>query len=82
MPGSEIEDELGDLLFTVVKLARKLDLDAETALHPGTRKFATRFRAVEQLAAARGIVLEKLAFAELDQLWDEVKHQSAPGAQS
>ena len=53
----------------MVKLARKLDLDAETALHPGTRKFATRFRAVEQLAAARGIVLEKLAFAELDQLW-------------
>ena len=71
--GSDVEDELGDLLFTVVNLARKLHLDAETALHRGTRKFATRFRAVEQLAAARGVVLETLTLAELDRLWDEVK---------
>ncbi len=72
-PISAIEDELGDLLFTVVNLARKLHLDAETALHRSTRKFSTRFRAVEQLASARGITLEKLTLAELDQLWDEVK---------
>ena len=71
--GSDVEDELGDLLFTVVNLARKLHLDAETALHRGTRKFAARFRGVEQLAAARGVDLEKLALAELDALWDEVK---------
>lgn len=70
---SKIEDELGDLLFTVVNLARKLHLDAETALHRSTRKFSSRFRAVEQLAAARGVDLEKLTLAELDQLWDEVK---------
>ncbi len=70
---SKIEDELGDLLFTVVNLTRKLHLDAETALHRSTRKFSTRFRAVEQLAAARGVDLEKLSLAELDQLWDEVK---------
>ncbi len=79
-PVSEIEDELGDLLFTVVNLARKLDLDAETALHRSTRKFSARFRSVEQIAAARGIVLAKLPLAELDQLWDEVKRQSAPAA--
>ncbi len=72
-PISAIEDELGDLLFTVVNLARKLHLDAETALHRSTRKFSARFRAVEQLASARGITLEKLTLAELDQLWDEVK---------
>ena len=70
---SKIEDELGDLLFTVVNLARKLHLDAETALHRSTRKFSSRFRAVEQLAAARGVDLEKLTLAELDQLWEEVK---------
>lgn len=75
-PISAIEDELGDLLFTVVNLARKLHLDAETALHRSTRKFSTRFRAVEQLASARGITLEKLTLAELDQLWDEVKRSS------
>jgi MazG family protein len=76
-PISAIEDELGDLLFTVVNLARKLHLDAETALHRSTRKFSARFRAVEQLASARGITLEKLTLAELDQLWDEVKRQPA-----
>ena len=70
---SKIEDERGDLLFTVVHLARQLHLDAETALHRSTRKFAARFRAVEQLAAARGVVLEKLTLPELDRLWDEVK---------
>jgi len=70
---SNVEDELGDLLFTVVNLARKLHLDAETALHRGTRKFAARFRAVEQLAGVRGIALEKLSLPELDRLWDEVK---------
>ena len=75
-PISAIEDELGDLLFTVVNLARKLHLDAETALHRSTRKFSARFRAVEQLASARGITLEKLTLAELDQLWDEVKRSS------
>ena len=79
-PVSDIENELGDLLFTVVNLARQLHLDAETALHRSTRKFAARFRAVEQLAATRGIVLEKLTLAELDQLWDEVKRQFAPPA--
>lgn len=81
-PVAEIEDELGDLLFTVVNLARKLHLDAETALHRSTRKFSARFRAVEQLAAGRGIVLEKLALADLDLLWDEVKSaggRAAPG---
>ena len=72
-PISAIEDELGDLLFTVVNLARKLHLDAETALHRSTRKFSARFRAVEQLATTRGVALEKLTLAELDQLWDEVK---------
>jgi MazG family protein len=76
-PISAIEDELGDLLFTVVNLARKLHLDAETALHRSTRKFSARFRAVEQLASARGITLEKLTLAELDQLWDEVKRKPA-----
>ncbi len=76
-PISAIEDELGDLLFTVVNLARKLHLDAETALHRSTRKFATRFRAVEQLATARGVALEKLTLAELDLLWDEVKRPPA-----
>ncbi|MGB8167951.1 MAG: nucleoside triphosphate pyrophosphohydrolase [Chthoniobacteraceae bacterium] len=68
-----LEDELGDLLFSVVNLARKLHLDAETALHRATGKFSTRFRQVEALARARNLVLDKMTLPELDALWDEVK---------
>jgi MazG family protein len=72
-PADKVEEEIGDLLFTVVNLARKLKIDAETALHGATRKFSGRFRAVEALAKERGIVMEGLPLKELDRLWDEVK---------
>ena len=70
---ARIEDEIGDLLFSVVNLARKLKVDGETALRRSTEKFATRFRQVEALARERGLVLEKLTLPALDLLWDEVK---------
>jgi MazG family protein len=70
---AKIEEEIGDLLFSVVNLARKLKVDGETALQAATEKFSTRFRKVEALARERGIVLDKLSLAELDVLWDEVK---------
>jgi MazG family protein len=70
---TRLEDELGDLLFSVVNLARKLHLDAETALHRATEKFSNRFRAVERLARERQLALDKLSLPELDALWDEVK---------
>ena len=79
LPGGsagKIEDEIGDLLFSVVNLARKLKIDGETALQRATDKFAARFRAVEVLARERGIALEKLTLAELDVLWDEVKRNA------
>ncbi len=69
----KLEDEIGDLLFSAVNLARKLHIDAETALHRATGKFATRFRQIEQLATARGFIFENLTLAEMDTLWDEVK---------
>ncbi|MEQ1859830.1 MAG: nucleoside triphosphate pyrophosphohydrolase [Chthoniobacteraceae bacterium] len=72
-PPAEREEELGDLLFAVVNLARKLGIDAETALHGATRKFSARFRGIEALARARNLSLETLTLAELDALWDEVK---------
>jgi len=70
---ARIEDEVGDLLFSVVNLSRKLKLDAETALHGATGKFIARFREVEVLARDRGLALEKMSLPELDALWDEVK---------
>src|SRR5205807_6817406 len=66
-------DELGDLLFAVVNVARHLDVDPESALRGATAKFRDRFAAVERLAAGRGLDVATLDLAALDALWDEVK---------
>jgi len=68
-----VDDELGDLLFAVVNVARHLDVEPEAALRSATHKFRRRFAQVEQLAAQRGIVLAGADLATLDALWDEVK---------
>jgi tetrapyrrole methylase family protein/MazG family protein len=73
-----VADELGDLLFAVVNVARHLHVDAEVALRAATTKFRNRFEAVERLARDRGLDLLDLDLAALDRLWDEVK--SASGA--
>jgi tetrapyrrole methylase family protein / MazG family protein len=69
----EIEEEVGDLLFTVVNLARKLKVDPSLALTRSTRKFSTRFDQVKARANERGMVMEETALEELDRIWDEVK---------
>jgi MazG family protein len=69
----EISAEIGDLLFAVVNLARKLGSDPRAALEQANTKFAERFRAVERLAAERGVDLGRASLAELDVLWNEVK---------
>jgi tetrapyrrole methylase family protein/MazG family protein len=71
--GERALDELGDLLFAVVNVARHLDLDPETALRGATAKFRARFEAVEALASERGLTLAELDLPALDALWDEVK---------
>jgi tetrapyrrole methylase family protein / MazG family protein len=72
----KVEDEVGDLLFAVVNLARKLKTDGEVALQRATDKFSARFRSVESLAAERGLAMDKMSLPELDALWDEVKRRS------
>ncbi len=76
-PGSPLPaavvDEIGDLLFSVVNLARKLGVEPGQALERANDTFARRFTAVEQLATERGVVMESASLAELDALWDEVK---------
>ena len=69
----EIEEEVGDLLFVGVNLARFLGFDAEIALKKANRKFAQRFREMERIAAARGQSLSRLSAEEFDELWNEVK---------
>ena len=68
-----LEGEIGDLLFSVVNLARKLKIDGEVALHRATEKFTTRFKSLEKLAVEKGLVLENLSLPEMDALWDEIK---------
>jgi tetrapyrrole methylase family protein/MazG family protein len=65
--------ELGDLLFSVVNVARHLSLDAETALRAAAGKFRNRFEQVEILAEQRGIDMEKASLTELDALWETAK---------
>ncbi|HYJ79515.1 MAG TPA: nucleoside triphosphate pyrophosphohydrolase [Longimicrobiaceae bacterium] len=69
----ELEDELGDLLFAAVNLARLAGVHPTAALSRANEKFSRRFRGLEGLAAARGVVLGEASLAELDRLWDEVK---------
>lgn len=70
---NRIDDELGDLLFAVVNVARHLDIEPEAALRVATHKFRHRFERVEQLAAERQISLNDADLAVLDDLWDQVK---------
>ena len=70
---AEIEEEMGDLLFSAVNIARFADTDAEEALTGATDKFADRFRVVERLANERGIDMSSAGIEALDALWDEAK---------
>jgi uncharacterized protein YabN with tetrapyrrole methylase and pyrophosphatase domain len=69
----ELEGELGDLLFSVVNLARHIGVRAEEALARSNRKFQRRFEEVRKLAKDRNLDLNKAGIEELDKLWDEVK---------
>ena len=72
----DVTEELGDLLFAVVNAARFLKVDPEDALHAASDKFSARFRRVEEAAAAQGRRMENMTLAEMDRLWDEVKHKA------
>jgi len=71
----EIIDEIGDLLFAVVNLARKLHVQPHTAMDRANRKFRTRFEALERLAAQRGIDMGTAGLEVLDGLWEDVKRE-------
>lgn len=79
---SEIEDELGDLLFSCVNAARFCGCDAEEALTASTNKFIARFLIAEQLAAQRGIDMSVAPEEELDELWNEAKIKYAEKAEN
>lgn len=68
-----VEEELGDLLFAAVNLARFVKVDCEGALTGATDKFIRRFARVEQLAGERSLTMESMPLEELDKLWDLAK---------
>jgi nucleoside triphosphate diphosphatase len=70
-----LQDEIGDLLFAVVNLARKLAIDPRAALERANDKFRRRFEAVERLAEERGVEVGRASLEELDELWEEVKRR-------
>ncbi|HSE26815.1 MAG TPA: nucleoside triphosphate pyrophosphohydrolase [Gemmatimonadales bacterium] len=71
-----LAEEIGDLLFAVVNLARKLHVQPSLALDRANRKFRERFEGVERLAAERGVALPGAELEALDELWEEVKRDS------
>lgn len=73
VPDVQLEDELGDLLFSVVNLCRKLGVHPSLALDKANVKFAMRFQGIEALAKSRGIDVRTAGLEVLDGLWDEVK---------
>ena len=66
-------EELGDLLFVLVNVARKRGVDAEAAMRAANAKFRRRFNHVERAAADQGVALRELDFPALDALWDAAK---------
>jgi tetrapyrrole methylase family protein/MazG family protein len=70
-----IAEEIGDLLFSVVNLSRRLDVPAEEALDATNRKFMSRFRRIEQILHARGQSPSDLTLDELDEIWEVAKSE-------
>jgi MazG family protein len=70
---ARMHDELGDLLFTIANVARKLDVNAEEALQSTNRKFTRRFESMEREVHGSDRNLDQLTLEEMDALWDRAK---------
>jgi len=71
--GTNIEEELGDLLFAAVNVSRFVKVDPEMALTAATEKFISRFAKVEDMATAQGKDMKEMSLEELDKLWETAK---------
>ena len=70
----KVEEEFGDVLFSMVNFARFLDIDAENALEITNKKFISRFTQMEQAALAKGMNLNEMSLEQMDSIWNEIKH--------
>ena len=73
-----LADEIGDLLFAAVNVARLAGIDPAAALGRATAKFGRRFAEVERIARERGLSMPGTDLAPLDRIWDEVKSREQP----
>ena len=73
-----LEDEMGDVLFSLVNLARFLKVNPEDAMRRATDRFADRFHFIEAEAARTGRTLESMTLAEMDALWEKAKQKLSP----
>lgn len=71
----KILEEIGDLLFSVVNVARFLDIDPENALNYSIDKFINRFQYIEDEAISMGRQLDNMSLEEMDKLWKEAKNK-------
>lgn len=76
---AKIEEEMGDLLFSLVNLSRHINVPPEDALRRSNDKFIRRFRYIEAALELKGESLERATFEELDDLWDEAKQREPDG---
>jgi MazG family protein len=72
----KMEEEFGDVLFSLVNFARFLNIDAENALEVTNKKFQSRFTKMEEAALLKGKQLSTMSLSEMDALWNEIKLQS------
>ncbi len=71
----EIEDEMGDVLFSLINYARFINVDPEQALEKTNKKFIRRFQYIEEKAKEQGKELQNMTLAEMDTLWNQAKKQ-------
>ncbi len=74
MSAERREEEMGDLLFSVINAARLYKINPENALEKTNKKFIARFNHVEKRAKEMGKNLKEMTLAEMDALWEEAKH--------
>lgn len=73
---SQVHEEIGDLLFTIANLARKLNVNPEEALQSTNRKFTTRFESMERESRAADKNLDQYTLEEMDEMWDRAKNRA------
>ena len=73
---SRVDEEFGDLLFSLINYARFLNIDAEASLERTNKKFISRFTRMEELAGEKDRTLARLSLAEMDALWNQAKEEA------